>query len=78
MKKVYNIEDDSKNLSTKVKLLVVFIIIFSLCSLIYGAFKSGILNYENGKISYNENKIHFYGLAKQIKDLENKNSSNLN
>ncbi len=78
MKKVYNIEDDSKNLSTKVKLLVVFIIIFSLCSLIYGAFKSGILNYENGKISYNENKIHFYGMAKQIKNLENKNSSNSN
>ena len=79
MKKVYNIEDDSKNLSTKVKLLVVFIITFSLCSLIYGAFKSGILNYENGKMSYNEYKIPIYGWAKQIKDLEkNPNNNNSN
>ena len=78
LKKVYNIEDDSNKYSTKNKLLVAFVLVFSLCVFIYGAFKSGVLNYENGKISYNENKIHFYGMAKQIKNLENKNSSNSN
>lgn len=69
MQKVYNIEDDKK-ITPRVKIFLIVFVILCLTSTVYGIFKSGILNYENGKFSYNEYKIPIYGWAKQIKDLE--------
>lgn len=69
MQKVYNIEDDKK-ITPRVKIFLIVFVILCLTSTVYGIFKSGILNYENGKLSYNEYKIPIYGWAKQIKDLE--------